>query len=162
MIPWYCAFATGIPALCWKETRSAWSNKDWWRRTICRRTCSRVGHHGSNTSSTAELLNAVHPRWAIISVGARNTFGHPRIETLKRPGRVGHSHLSHRPERCGDVLPRRALGQPAVGVSSLISTSAVSSSVAGDWRYVSMTWVACSASSSRTRITVPPTPGNIS
>jgi len=25
-----------------------------------------------------------HPRWAIISVGARNTFGHPRIEILKR------------------------------------------------------------------------------
>lgn len=43
----------------------------------------KVGHHGSNTSSTLELLNAVHPRWAIISVGARNTFGHPRIETLK-------------------------------------------------------------------------------
>jgi competence protein ComEC len=44
----------------------------------------KVWHHGSNTSSTPELLNAVHPRWAIISVGARNSFGHPRIETLRR------------------------------------------------------------------------------
>jgi beta-lactamase superfamily II metal-dependent hydrolase len=101
MIPWYCAFATGIPALYWKETRSAWSNKDWWRRTIRRRTCSRVGHHGSNTSSTAELLNAVHPRWAIISVGARNTFGHPRIETLKRLEGLGTA--TYRTDRNGAV-----------------------------------------------------------
>lgn len=43
----------------------------------------KVGHYGSNTSSSLELLNAVHPRWAIISVGACNTFGHPRIETLE-------------------------------------------------------------------------------
>jgi competence protein ComEC len=44
----------------------------------------KVGHHGSNTSSTEELIQAVHPRWAVISVGARNTFGHPRIEVLHR------------------------------------------------------------------------------
>jgi competence protein ComEC len=44
----------------------------------------KVGHHGSNTSSTEELIQAVHPRWAVISVGARNTFGHPRIEVLRR------------------------------------------------------------------------------
>jgi competence protein ComEC len=44
----------------------------------------KVGHHGSNTSSTEELIQAVHPRWAIISVGSHNTFGHPRIEVLRR------------------------------------------------------------------------------
>jgi competence protein ComEC len=44
----------------------------------------KVGHHGSATSSTAEFIRAVQPRWAIISVGAGNTFGHPRIETLQR------------------------------------------------------------------------------
>lgn len=44
----------------------------------------KVGHHGSNTSSTEQLIQAVHPRWAVISVGPRNTFGHPRIEVLHR------------------------------------------------------------------------------
>ena len=44
----------------------------------------KVGHHGSNTSSTDELIRAVHPRWAVISVGTRNTFGHPRVEVLRR------------------------------------------------------------------------------
>jgi len=44
----------------------------------------KAGHHGSNTSSTQELIDAVRPRWAIISVGTRNTFGHPRMEVLRR------------------------------------------------------------------------------
>jgi competence protein ComEC len=44
----------------------------------------KVGHHGSATSSSWEFIHAVHPRWAIISVGRGNTFGHPRLETLQR------------------------------------------------------------------------------
>ena len=44
----------------------------------------KVGHHGGNTSSSEELIDAVHPQWAVISVGSRNTFGHPRIEVLRR------------------------------------------------------------------------------
>jgi competence protein ComEC len=43
----------------------------------------KVAHHGSATSWTPEFIRAVRPRWAVISLGARNTFGHPRIETLK-------------------------------------------------------------------------------
>ncbi len=44
----------------------------------------KVAHNGSLTSTTPELLASLHPRWAVISVGARNTFGHPRVEILKR------------------------------------------------------------------------------
>jgi competence protein ComEC len=44
----------------------------------------KVGHHGSATSSTWEFIHAVQPRWAIISVGRGNSFGHPRLETLRR------------------------------------------------------------------------------
>jgi competence protein ComEC len=44
----------------------------------------KVAHHGSATSTTPELLSVVQPRFAVISVGARNSFGHPRIVVLKR------------------------------------------------------------------------------
>jgi competence protein ComEC len=44
----------------------------------------KVGHHGSATSTIPELLAAVHPRFAVISVGARNVYGHPRLEVLER------------------------------------------------------------------------------
>jgi competence protein ComEC len=42
----------------------------------------KVGHHGSRTSSSPELLRAVAPSEAVISVGARNRFGHPHRPTL--------------------------------------------------------------------------------
>ena len=49
----------------------------------------KVGHHGSVTSSSWEFIHAVRPRWAIISVGKGNTFGHPRHETLQRLEEAG-------------------------------------------------------------------------
>ena len=49
----------------------------------------KVGHHGSVTSSSWEFIHAVRPRWAIISVGKGNTFGHPRRETLQRLEEAG-------------------------------------------------------------------------
>jgi competence protein ComEC len=44
----------------------------------------KVGHHGSNTSTIPELLAKVHPKFGVISVGTRNTYGHPRGEVLAR------------------------------------------------------------------------------
>jgi competence protein ComEC len=44
----------------------------------------KVAHHGSATSTTPELLAAVHPRYSVISVGSHNSFGHPRQEVLDR------------------------------------------------------------------------------
>lgn len=44
----------------------------------------KVGHHGSQTASSAEFLAAVHPTHAFISVGRGNDFGHPNTRTLKR------------------------------------------------------------------------------
>jgi len=42
----------------------------------------KVGHHGSSTSTSAEFLKAVAPKFAIISVGKGNTYGHPTQKTL--------------------------------------------------------------------------------
>jgi competence protein ComEC len=47
-------------------------------------TLLKVGHHGSITSTTPGFLAVVQPRDAVISVGRRNTFGHPRMEVLGR------------------------------------------------------------------------------
>ncbi len=44
----------------------------------------KVGHHGSTTSTTAPFLAQVDPRFAVISAGLRNPFGHPRIQVLDR------------------------------------------------------------------------------
>ena len=44
----------------------------------------KVGHHGSRTSSTPGLLAAVRPRVALVSVGARNRYGHPDPGVLER------------------------------------------------------------------------------
>jgi len=42
----------------------------------------KVGHHGSRTSTTPPFLTDVAPTYAVISVGRRNFYGHPRIEIL--------------------------------------------------------------------------------
>jgi competence protein ComEC len=44
----------------------------------------KVAHHGSATSTTPELLTATQPKFAVISVGAHNNYGHPRREVLDR------------------------------------------------------------------------------
>jgi competence protein ComEC len=44
----------------------------------------KVAHHGSSSSTIPQLLAAVLPRFAVISVGARNVYGHPRQDVLER------------------------------------------------------------------------------
>ena len=44
----------------------------------------KVAHHGSASGTSSDLLATVHPRYAVISVGARNVYGHPRGEVLER------------------------------------------------------------------------------
>jgi len=42
----------------------------------------KVGHHGASTSSSAPFLDAVHPRLALVSVGAGNGYGHPSEQVM--------------------------------------------------------------------------------
>lgn len=43
----------------------------------------KIAHHGSSTSSLKVFLMDVNPRYAVISAGAENDYGHPHRETLK-------------------------------------------------------------------------------
>lgn len=44
----------------------------------------KAGHHGSSTSTSAELLAAVAPELVVITVGRRNRYGHPAPEVVRR------------------------------------------------------------------------------
>ena len=52
-------------------------------KTDVKSTVLKVGHHGSNTSSSKEFVEAVNPQYAVFCVGADNTFGHPRPEVVE-------------------------------------------------------------------------------
>lgn len=47
-------------------------------------TVLKVGHHGSDTSTSYKFLNEVLPKYAVISVGEGNSYGHPTEDTLSR------------------------------------------------------------------------------
>lgn len=42
----------------------------------------KFGHHGSSTSSSEEFIEAISPKYGIISCGVDNSYGHPHRETL--------------------------------------------------------------------------------
>jgi competence protein ComEC len=44
----------------------------------------KVGHHGSYSSSSQGFLDAVNPKYAVISVGAGNDYGYPHDAALRR------------------------------------------------------------------------------
>lgn len=64
----------------------------------------KIGHHGSNTSTSEAFLAAVHPRLALISVGANNSYGHPDAEVLERLGVAGVATL--RTDLAGTIIVR--------------------------------------------------------
>ena len=49
----------------------------------------KAGHHGSNSSSSMPMLQAVQPQIVIVSSGVDNRFGHPALEMLERATAVG-------------------------------------------------------------------------
>ena len=64
----------------------------------------KVGHHGSSTSSSDAFLAAVRPRAAVISVGARNHYGHPSNDVLRALANAGAEVL--RTDQSGTIIAR--------------------------------------------------------
>lgn len=56
---------------------------------LLRSNVLKVGHHGSNTSSSKSFLEAIHPAVSVISVGQKNTFGHPSADVVARLNQTG-------------------------------------------------------------------------
>lgn len=65
-------------------------------------TILKVGHHGSKTSSSEAFLAVVEPDIALISVGAKNSYGHPTQEVLSRLQSAGAQVL--RTDQKGTVV----------------------------------------------------------
>jgi len=63
-----------------------------------------VGHHGSRTSTSYELLEAILPRVALLSLGYENQYGHPHMDVLSRLYRFGTS--IYRTDRSGTITVR--------------------------------------------------------
>lgn len=49
----------------------------------------KAGHHGSNTSTSADWLSAVTPAFLVVSAGKDNSYGHPHQEVLERASAAG-------------------------------------------------------------------------
>lgn len=63
----------------------------------------KIGHHGSDSSSGLNFLEAVDPEEAIVSVG-KNSYGHPSLRVLKKLERSGAEIL--RTDEIGDIIVR--------------------------------------------------------
>lgn len=49
----------------------------------------KIGHHGSNTSSSSDFVKSVGADYAVFSVGKDNDYGHPHSQTVKRWKNIG-------------------------------------------------------------------------
>ena len=61
----------------------------------------KIGHHGSQTSTSDSFLQKVSPTYAVISCGEGNSYGHPHPETLKKLNDAGV--IVYRTDQLGSI-----------------------------------------------------------
>lgn len=76
-----------------------WDDQIDWKADVLK-----MGHHGSNTSSSYRFLRAVDPDYAVISVGTGNSYGHPHEEPMARLSQAGIIPL--RTDELGHITAR--------------------------------------------------------
>lgn len=62
----------------------------------------KIGHHGSSSSTSETFLNKVNPKYAVISAGAGNSYGHPTEQTMSRLKDKGIT--VYRTDECGTIV----------------------------------------------------------
>ena len=60
----------------------------------------KVGHHGSNTSSSDLFLSYVKPKYSIISVGLNNKYGHPDKDVFNKLNKISKVYMT---KDCGNI-----------------------------------------------------------
>lgn len=75
-----------------------------------------AGHHGARGSSGSRWLSAIGPKFAVVSAGPGNRFGHPHEEALRRLRDAGAP--VYRTDRDGEVLLRPSPGGWRVTVTA--------------------------------------------
>ena len=66
------------------EVESEGDTVGYWKSEDLKCDILKVGHHGSDTSTTKKFLEAVAPDFAVISCGEGNKYGHPKSEILDK------------------------------------------------------------------------------
>lgn len=62
----------------------------------------KIGHHGSNSSSSLEFIKKISPDIAAISCGYKNQYGHPHREVINN---LKQNHVSiYRTDKIGDIV----------------------------------------------------------
>lgn len=64
----------------------------------------KCGHHGSSTATAWSFLSEVNPRYAVISCGADNEYGHPHTETIRNLDLMGVPY--YRTDIYGTIVAR--------------------------------------------------------
>ncbi len=62
----------------------------------------KLGHHGSDTSSSEKFLKEVNPQYAIISAGKGNTYHHPTKTVMERLKKLGI--VVYRTDESGTII----------------------------------------------------------
>lgn len=69
----------------------------------------KLGHHGSNTSSSKSFLEQTSPTLALISSGYQNRYGHPSIEVLERLNTLGIDRINTADHGCIHMMSFQGL-----------------------------------------------------
>lgn len=89
-----------------------------------------VPHHGSKGSSTEEFLAKAKPEYAIVSVGANNSYGHPTADALNRYNAIRSK--VYRTDQLGDIVIKTD-GNTATINGNNVDTSGMPSDITGHW-----------------------------
>lgn len=84
----------------------------------------KIGHHGSENSTIYPFLRAVMPKYAVISVGSQNSYGHPTDNTLSRLRDVGATVF--RTDLQGDIVCKSDGKTLSFSVSKNIAADTIS------------------------------------